>query len=370
MENFVRRSELYPIAEKVFAGERLNFDDGVALYRTSDLLVLGHLANHIREKKNGNVAYYNVNRHLNPTNVCFVGCQLCAFARKVGEEGGYTMTIDEALRTAASGYTDSVTEFHVVGGLHPYLPFQYYVDLLRALKNRFPDVHLKAFTMVEIDFLAKLAGKSLRETVEILKQAGLGSAPGGGAEILAKHVRDQICTHKISGERWLEVARVVHECGLRSNATMLYGHIETYEDRVDHLVRLRALQDQTRGFMALIPLAFHPEHTALDHLPPATTGFDDLKNIAVSRLLLDNFDHIKAYWIMLGPKLAQVALRFGADDLDGTVIEEKITHMAGGRTPQGLTRQQIENFIREAGREPVERNTLYEPMQALAGSVN
>lgn len=363
------RSELRPIAEKVLAGERLTFEDGITLYRTNDLLVLGSLANYVREKKNGSVAYYNVNRHLNPTNVCFVDCQLCAFARKVGEDGGYTMSIEEALRTASSGYTESVTEFHIVGGLHPYLPFQYYVDLLRALKDRFPRVHLKAFTCVELDFYAKLAGKPLRETIEILMSAGLDSVPGGGAEILAKHVRDEICTHKISGERWIEVARTVHQSGLRSNATMLYGHVETYEDRVDHLLRLRNLQDETGGFMALIPLAFHPANTALDHLP-STTGFDDLKNIAVARLLLDNFDHIKAYWIMIGPKLAQVALRFGADDLDGTVIEEKITHMAGATSPQGLTRAQIENFIREAGREPVERDTLYHPVRTLAAALN
>ncbi len=361
METYITRSELAPIAEKVLAGERLTFEDGVALYRSNDLLTLGALANYVREKKNGNVAYYIINRHLNPTNICFVDCQLCAFARKVGEEGGWTMSIEEVVQAAARGYTDSVREFHIVGGLHPYLPFQYYVDLLRALKYHFPNVHLKAFTCVELDYLAKLAGKSLRETIEILKEAGLDSVPGGGAEIFARRVRDIICTHKISGERWLEVARTVHECGLKSTATMLYGHVETYEERVDHLLRLRALQDETGGFTAFIPLAFHPENTRLSHLP-WTTGVDDLKNIAIARLMLDNFDHIKAYWIMMGPKLAQVALRFGADDLDGTVVEEKIYHMAGGQTPQGLTRAEIEHLIRQAGRVPVERDSLYNPV--------
>lgn len=368
MEEYLYTSPLAPIVEKVMAGERLSFDDGVALYRSNDLLTLGYLANCVREKKNGNAAYYIINRHINPTNVCFVDCQLCAFARKVGEDGGWTMSIEEVVQTAARGYTDAVREFHIVGGLHPYLPFQYYVDLLRALKYHFPAVHLKAFTCVEIDYLATLAGKSLHETIEILKDAGLDSVPGGGAEIFARRVRDIICTHKISGERWLEVARAVHECGLRSNATMLYGHVETIEERVDHLIRLRQLQDETGGFMAFIPLAFHPENTQLSHLP-WTTGMDDLKNIAVARLILDNFEHIKAYWIMMGPKLAQVALHFGADDLDGTVVEEKIYHMAGGHTPQGLTRSEIENLIRQAGRTPVERDSVYNPVRPMAAPV-
>jgi aminodeoxyfutalosine synthase len=369
METYVANSDLAPIAEKIYSGVRLTFDDGVTLYRSNDILTLGHLANHVREEKNGDAAFYILNRHINPTNVCFVDCQLCAFARKVGEDGGWTMSIDEVIQAAARGYTEAVREFHIVGGLHPYLPFQYYVDVLRALRYHFPQVHLKAFTMVEIDFLADLAGKSLYETIEILKHAGLDSVPGGGAEILAKRVRDLICTKKISGERWLEVARAVHECGVRSNATMLYGHVETAEERVDHLVRLRELQDETGGFMAFIPLAFHPENTQLSHLP-WTTGYDDLKNIAVARLMLDNVDHIKAYWIMMGPKLAQVALRFGADDLDGTVVEEKIYHMAGGQTPQGLTRAEIENLIRQAGRIPVERDSVYTPVgQSVASPV-
>jgi len=369
VEYDIVNSDLAPIAEKVFAGERLAFDDGVALYRSTHLLQLGSLANYVREKKNGNVAYYIINRHINPTNVCVVGCPLCAFSRKVGEEGAWTMSIEEAIQHVAEGYSESVREFHIVGALHPYLPFSYYVDLLRALKDHFPHVHLKAFTCVELDHLAKLAGRPLRETIEILKKAGLDSVPGGGAEIFAKRVRDLICTNKISGERWLEVARAVHECGLKSNATMLYGHVETYEERVEHLIRLRELQDETRGFMAFVPLAFHPDNTQFSYLP-RTTGFDDLKNIAVARLMLDNFDHIKAYWIMMGPKLAQVALRFGADDLDGTVEEERIYHMAGGQSPQALSRVEIENLIRQAGRIPVARDSFYNPVGLPVAAVS
>ncbi len=349
---------LEPIAAKVMAGERLTYDDGIALYRSHDLLAIGWLANHVREQKNGNVCYFNINRHINPTNVCVAHCRLCAFGRDPDAPGAYTYAVDEAVQRAASGYDESVTEFHIVGGLHPTLTFDYYLDLLRALKQRFPQVHLKAFTMVEVAYLAKIAKLSNRDTLLKLKEAGLDSHPGGGAEIFHPRVRKVICDHKISGEMWLRIARTAHELGLHSNATMLYGHIETEEERVDHLLKLRALQDETRGFVCFIPLAFHPANTALSHLPP-TTGMLDLKNIAVSRLLLDNFPHIKAYWIMLTPPIAQVALRFGADDIDGTVVEEKIYHDAGAQTPQSLRRSQLLRLIREAGREPVERDTLY-----------
>ncbi|MCI0402353.1 MAG: aminofutalosine synthase MqnE [Acidobacteria bacterium] len=357
----IEDQRLEPIAAKVLAGERLNFDDGVALYRSSDLLSLGWLANHVRERKNGNVCYFNINRHINPTNVCVAHCRLCAFGRDPDAPGAYTYAVDEAVQRAASGYSEAVTEFHIVGGLHPTLPFDYYLDLLRALKQRFPAVHLKAFTMVEVAYLAKIAKLSTRDTLLKLKEAGLDSHPGGGAEIFHPRVRKVICDHKISGEMWLRIARTAHELGLHSNATMLYGHIETDEERVDHLLKLRALQDETRGFSCFIPLAFHPANTALSHLPP-TTGMTDLKNIAASRLLLDNFPHLKAYWIMLTPPIAQVALRFGADDLDGTVVEEKIYHDAGAQTPQSLRRSELLRLIREAGREPVERDTLYRPV--------
>jgi aminodeoxyfutalosine synthase len=348
------------ISERVVQGERLSFEQGVELYRSNDLIMLGRLANHLRERLNGNVAYYNVNRHINYTNVCVIDCQLCqgAYARKPGQDGGYTMQLDQVFHFAEREYSDSLTEFHIVGGLNPELPFDYYLDLLRGLKDRFPSVHLKAFTMVELDFFAKITRKPLEWVIEKLREAGLGSCPGGGAEIFAERARPRIAGHKISGARWLEVARAVHRMGIRSNATMLYGHIETLEDRVDHLIRLRELQDETGGFNCFIPLAFHPEHTVYAHLP-TTTGIDDLKTIAVSRLILDNFPHIKAYWVTLTPSLAQIALRFGADDLDGTIIEERIIHGAGTPTSPGMTRTQIEKLIRDAGRVPVERDTLY-----------
>jgi aminodeoxyfutalosine synthase len=350
--------KLRPIAEKVLAGKRLAAEDALDLYRSGDVLAVGWLANHVREKLNGNIAFFNVNRHINPTNVCVAACRLCAFGRKKDTPGAYTMALEEAFEAAASGYSEAVTEFHIVGGLHPDLPFQYFLDLIRGLKDRFPQVHLKAFTMVELSFFAKRYKLSIPEVIRQLKDCGLDSCPGGGAEIFADRVRHIICDHKIDGDEWLEIAREVHKAGLRSNATMLYGHVENDEDRVDHLMKLRALQDETGGFQTFIPLAFHPDNTPLQHLPK-TSGFADVKNIAVARLVLDNFQHIKAYWQMLTPKIAQIALRFGADDLDGTVIEEKIYHDAGATTPQGMTRRELERLIREAGREPVERDTLY-----------
>jgi aminodeoxyfutalosine synthase len=352
---------LQPIAEKVFARERLNFDDAVTLYRSGDILAIGWLANQIRERLHGNVAYFNVNRHINPTNVCVAACRLCAFGRKKDAPGAYTMALEEAFETAASGYSEAVTEFHIVGGLHPDLPFQYYLDLIAGLKERFPQVHIKALTMVEIAFLAKRGKLSIEETLRQLKDAGLDSLPGGGAEIFNERVRRVICDHKIDGEQWLETARMAHKIGLKSNATMLYGHIENEEDRADHLLRLRNLQDETHGFQTYIPLAFHPANTPLQHLF-TTTGMLDLKQIAVGRLVLDNFPHIKAYWQMMSPKIAQIALRFGADDIDGTVIEEKIYHDAGATTPQGLCRRELIRLITEAGREPVERDTMYRPV--------
>ncbi len=346
------------IAERVLSRTRLSFDDGVALYQSSDLLAVGWLANWVREQMHGNLAYFNVNRHINPTNVCVAACRLCAFGRKKGSEGSYTMALEQAWETAATGYTEAVTEFHIVGGLHPDLPLEYFLDLVAGLKQRFPQVHIKAFTMVEVAFLAKRAKLSIEQTLIKMKAAGVDSLPGGGAEIFADRVRHIICDHKIDGGEWLDTARIAHKLGLRSNATMLYGHVENDEDRVDHLLKLRALQDETGGFQTFIPLAFHPENTALGHLS-TTTGMTDVRQIAVSRLLLDNFAHIKAYWQMLTPKIAQIALRFGADDIDGTVVEEKIYHDAGATTPQGLQRRGLIRLITEAGREPVERDTLY-----------
>lgn len=349
---------LEPIAAKVAADERLDAADGVALYGSKDVLAVGWLANYVRERMHGDITYFNVNRHINPTNVCVAACKLCAFGRKKGDPAGYTMALEEAWQTAASGYSEAVTEFHIVGGLHPDLPLEYFLDLVRGLKQRFPKVHIKAFTMVEVSYLARRAKLTIDETLVRLREAGVDSMPGGGAEIFATRVRSIICDHKIDGDEWLDTARLVHKHGFKSNATMLYGHIENDEDRVDHLLKLRALQDETGGFQTFIPLAFHPENTALDHLP-VTTGLTDIRQIAVSRLLLDNFPHIKAYWQMMTPKIAQIALRFGADDLDGTVIEEKIYHDAGATTPQGMTRKELCRLISEAGRVPVERDTLY-----------
>ena len=354
-------AHLKPIADKVLAGERLSFDDGIALYRTNDLLALGWLANSVREQRHGSVCYYNVNRHINPTNVCVAHCRLCAFGRSPDAPGAYTFALEEIYQRAEAGMREGATEFHMVGGLHPDLPFEYFLDLMRGLKQRCPGVHLKAFTMVEVGYFARIAKLSIRDTLLALKQAGVDSLPGGGAEIFHPRVRKVICDHKVSGQQWLSIARSAHQIGLRSNATMLYGHIETEEERVEHLILLRGLQDETHGFVAFIPLAFHPENTALAHLPKPT-AFADIKAIAVSRLLLDNFDHIKAYWIMLSPKVAQIALRFGADDLDGTVVEEKIYHDAGATTEQFTSRADLERLIREAGRTPVERDTLYRPI--------
>jgi len=354
-------ARLRPIADKVLAGERLGLDDGLALYRTPDLLALGWLANHARERRHGNVCYFNINRHINPTNVCVAHCKLCAFGRDPNAPGAYTFALEEIWQRAEQGVREGATEFHLVGGLHPDLPFEYFLDMMRGLKQRCPGVHLKAFTMVEVGYFARISKLSIRDTLLALQAAGVDSLPGGGAEIFSPRVRKVICDHKVSGQQWLNIARAAHQIGLRSNATMLYGHIETEAERVEHLLALRGLQDETHGFVAFIPLAFHPENTGLSHLPKPT-GFDDLKAIAVSRLLLDNFDHIKAYWIMLSPSIAQIALRFGADDLDGTVAEEKIYHDAGATTAQLTPRAELERLIRQAGRVPVERDTLYRPV--------
>src|SRR6266550_1273438 len=359
---------LLPIAKKVLGGERLDSREALALYRSPDILAVGWLANSVRERLHGDQTYFNVNRHINPTNVCVAACRLCAFGRKKDSPGSYTMALEEAWDIAASGYSEAVTEFHIVGGLHPDLPFQYFLDLISGLKQRFPQVHLKAFTMVEVAYLSKRAKLSVGETLQELKAAGVDSLPGGGAEIFADRVRHIICDHKIDGDQWLETARTAHQLGLKSNATMLYGHVENDEDRVDHLLKLRALQDETGGFQTFIPLAFHPDNTPLEHLPK-TTGMLDIKQIAVSRLVLDNFPHIKSYWQMMTAKIAQISLRFGADDMDGTVIEEKIYHDAGATTPQGMRREELERLIRAAGRVPIERDTLYRPVTRTETSV-
>jgi aminodeoxyfutalosine synthase len=353
---------LQPLLAKVERGERLTFDDGIALFRSSDILALGHMANIVRERLHGNITYFNVNRHINPTDVCVASCRLCAFGKRVRDPKAYTLSLEEVWHKAGEGYTEAVTEFHIVGGLHPELTLDWYCEMLRGLKQRFPHVHLKAFTMVEVAYLAQRTKITVRETLERLIAAGVDSLPGGGAEIFSERVRRIICDHKIDGDQWIDVARTAHKLGLKSNCTMLYGHIETAEDRVDHLVKLRVLQDETQGLQTYIPLAFHPDNTALEHIP-RTTGFADLKNIAIARLMLDNIPHIKAYWIMMTPRIAQIAQRFGADDLDGTVVEEKIYHDAGATTSQSLRRGELLRLIRTAGREPLERDTLYRPIQ-------
>jgi aminodeoxyfutalosine synthase len=346
------------IRDKLDGGARLDLDDGVRLFAERDLPGLAALANRAREKLHGDRTYFNVNMHLNATNVCVADCKFCSFARlEEGMPGAYTMSLDEALAKVASRPAD-LTEIHIVNGLHGGLPFSYYEDLLRGIKALRPSVHLKAFTAVEIHYFAEHYGMSYDEVLRRLIDAGLGSLPGGGAEIFAPRVRYKICRDKVDADGWIAIHHAAHRLGLRSNCTMLYGHIETVEERVDHLLRLRAAQDQSGGFQTFIPLAFHHENNALEKLP-GPTAVDDLRLFAISRLLLDNIPHLKAYWAMLGVKTAQTALWFGADDLDGTVEEEKIYKMAGSRTPEALSRAELVRLIRSAGREPVERDTLY-----------
>lgn len=353
--------ELQPIQKKLEENKRLSAEDGIALYRSPELLAIGALANRTREALNGNTAYYIVNLHINYSNICVNRCKFCAFGRDPDDPDAYAMTVDQIVERARTSLPRGATEIHIVGGLHPTLDFDYYLEMLAALKRLYPHVHLQAFTAVEIAHMAAQSGLSLNETLDQLRQAGLGSIPGGGAEIFAERVRRATCPRKLPPDQWLEVMQTAHEMGIRSNATMLYGHIETIEERIDHLCRLRELQDRTHGFVAFIPLAFHPQHTEFAHLPP-TTGYLDLKTLAISRLMLDNFPHLKAFWIMLGMKLSQLSLSFGVDDLDGTVVQERITHAAGAETPQAFSVDEITVLITEAGRTPVERDTLYNPV--------
>jgi aminodeoxyfutalosine synthase len=346
------------IEEKVRAGERLSFDDGIALEESTDLFALGEMANLVRERLNGNFGYYNVNTHINPTNVCVFTCDFCAFRADLGEARAYVMERDQIVERARQAHERGATELHIVGGLHNKLPFEYYVDVVRWIKETAPEIHVKAYTAVEIEFFAKIAKLSTKQVIEQLIEAGLGSLPGGGAEIFHPEVREQICGAKASTESWLDIHRTAHRLGLHSNATMLYGHIDKPKHRIDHLVRLRELQDETGGFQTFIPLAFHPDNSRMDEIP-RPSGVMDLKIMAISRLMLDNFPHIKAYWVMLGIKTAQIALSFGADDIDGTVVHEKIYHEAGADTPQETTVAEIRRLIAEAGRVPVERDTLY-----------
>ena len=359
------RAGLGDIADKVFAKERLSREDGVRLYQAPELHVVGELANWVRERLHGDLAYFNVNQHINYTNVCNKLCRFCAFQRLPNQPGAYTMSPDEVATKIREHLDSPVTEVHMVAGIYPKLPYQYYLDILRAVKETRPDIHIKAFTMVELDQIAKVAKKPLAEVLPELVEAGLGSIPGGGAEVFAERVHKDTYHLKISGDDWLDIARTVHESGLRSNCTMLHGHIETIEERVDHLDRLRVLQDETGGFQTYIPLSFHPENSEMSHVP-APTAVAELRELAVARLLLDNIPHIKAYWILLDIPIAQLALSYGADDVDGTVVEEKIYHEAGATTPQEVARAELVEWIEDAGRIPVERDTLYNVIWSAA----
>lgn len=359
-------SRLEAIREKVEAGQRLSFDDGMALEASNDLLALGSMANLVRERYNGNFGYYNVNTHINPTNVCVYTCDFCAFRADLNDARAYVMNQDQIVERARQAHDRGATELHIVGGLHNKLPFSYYVDVVRWIREAAPEIHIKAYTAVEIEFFAKISRLSIEEILKQLIDAGLGSLPGGGAEIFHPEVREQICGAKASTETWLAVHRAAHKLGLHSNATMLYGHIDKAKHRIDHMIRLRELQDETGGFQTFIPLAFHPDNSRMDELPKPS-GLMDLKTMAISRLMLDNFPHIKAYWVMLGIKTAQVALSFGADDIDGTVVHEKIYHEAGADTPEETTVAEIRRLITEAGRIPVERDTLYHRVEREGG---
>ncbi len=350
------------IKEKIESGQRISDAEALELFNSPDLLAIGELAALANQMKNGDVVYFNVNRHINYTNLCVNRCTFCAFSKGVEDEGCYTLALNDILEKAAEASAAGATEIHMVGGLHPDLPFDFYLEMLATLKADNPELHIKAFTAVEIDYFSQITGQPIEQVLEELKIAGLESMPGGGAEIFAQPVRNIICPEKISGELWLEIVEKVHQAGLKSNATMLFGHVETLADRIDHLSRLRTLQDRTNGFQAFIPLAFQPDNT---RVPDAkgVGGVDALKTLAISRIYLDNFQHIKAYWVMLGLKTAQVALAFGVNDIDGTVVEEKIGHDAGAESPQALSREQLLHMIRIAGKVPVERNTLYEELR-------
>jgi aminodeoxyfutalosine synthase len=347
------------IRRKLEAGDRLSGEDGLALLRHPDVVAVGQLANEVRERLHGDRTYFNRNMRLEVTNVCVASCLFCSFAKlEEGAPGAHTMPLEKAWHELEIRMDDPPSEIHVVNGLHPGLPFSYYEDLLAGFKRIKPDIHLKCFTAVEIHFFAQHYKMTYREVLERLRRAGLDSLPGGGAEIFHPEVRSRISHDKATADEWLEVHRVAHALGMRTNATILYGHIETFEHRVDHMLRLRALQDETGGLQAFIPLAFHPDGNGMKNLP-APTAIDALRMVAVSRLLLDNVPHVKAYWVSMTPEVAQIALRFGADDVDGTIVHETIYRAAGSRSPGALTTEQLVRLIQEAGRVPVERDTLY-----------
>jgi aminodeoxyfutalosine synthase len=365
MNFFLQRSELCDLYDKAVAGERISEADALRLFESKDLNTVGAIADLVNQRRNGCRASYIINRYINYSNYCILSCQFCSFARKRRDKDGFELTVDEIVQKAREALALGITELHIVGGLHPSLPFSYYTDMLRALRALDARLQLKCFTAIEVLHLAWLAKKSVAETLAALRDAGLNSLTGGGAEIFRKEVRSAIAKGKESAEEYLDVHRTWHQMGGRSTCTMLYGHVESLADRVDHLRQLRALQDETQGFVGFVPLPYQPENNDIPvETPP--TGFDALRTIAVSRIYLDNFDHITAYWVGMGLKLAQVALSYGADDLHGTIIEEHIFHMAGAKSPQLQTEAEMIKAIRETGRTPVQRNTFYEPIKVLA----
>jgi aminodeoxyfutalosine synthase len=364
---------LRPVAEKVANGRRLGAEDALALYATTDLLGLGRIADFANRRQNGERVFFSANQHINPTNVCVLRntCVFCSFARMPKEEGAYTRSLEEVFAEAELARNAPTREFHIVGGLHPKLPLSYYTDMIRGLKQRFPHIHIKALTAVEIAHLARIEKCSVREVLVAMKEAGLTSLPGGGAEVFSTAVRATIAERKLTGEEWLAVHREAHGLGIPTNCTMLYGHVETAEDRIEHLSALRSLQDETGGFLTYIPLAYHPDHNELGEelgrVGSATTAFEDLKNIAVGRLFLDNIPHVKTHWPMVTPFLSQIALSFGCDDVEGTVVYERIYHDAGATTEMQMSYAQLVGLIRGAGRVPVERDSLYQPVHAEDG---
>lgn len=346
------------IADKVHNNIRLSREDGLYLYDSNDLLTMGQLARNKKLKKSGNNVYFNVNRHINLTNICLSRCKFCAFGLDADGQGAYCMTPAEAFEYGAEAVDYGITEFHVVSALHPDQPFDYYVEVIQRLHNGFPDIHIQAFTAVEIFHFVRISGLSIREVLQALQAAGLGSMPGGGAEVFNDAIRRQLCPNKALSQDWLDVHRTAHELGIKTNCTMLFGHIESYKDRINHMLLLRELEDEAPGFQSFIPLPFLPENTGLDNIK-RTSSVDDVKTIAISRLMLDNIDHIKAFWIMMGLPVAQIALHFGADDIDGTVVEERIMHAAGATTEKGINKEDIIKLIKQAGYVPTERDTLY-----------
>ena len=366
----LEREGLGPVRDRVLARERLSEEDALRLFEARDLAALGALADHVRAERHGASVFYNRNVHLNFTNVCVASCKFCSFARPDDKAAsqGYTMSLEEAVGHVLERRALGITEVHIVNGLHPDLPFEFYLEVPRRIRAAWPEIQIKAYTAVEIHFFAEKFKKSYEEVLRALKEAGVDTLPGGGAEIFAPRARRKLCDDKATADEWLSVHRVAHRLGMKTNATMLYGTIETLAERVDHMARLRRLQDETHGFQVFIPLAFHPEHNMIGKAFPKPTGYDGLKTYAVARLFLDNFDHLKAYWVTLGERLAQTALSFGVDDLDGTVLEERIYHMAGAKTPQALLEPELHRLIRAAGRIPVERDSLYRVLRTHPGA--